>query len=81
VRRPEWFLGPLLLGILACQLVGATLVVVLAESHLGPRATWTRSMIDFGDTVTREFVVPPEHGDHPSDGHGGERWARPSTPA
>jgi CBS domain containing-hemolysin-like protein len=36
VRHPERFLGPLLLTILACQLVAATLVGVLAERHLGP---------------------------------------------
>ena len=36
VRHPERFLGPLLLAILACQLVAATLVGVVAERHLGP---------------------------------------------
>jgi uncharacterized protein (DUF2267 family) len=36
VRHPERFLGPLLLMVLACQLVAATLVGVLAERHLGP---------------------------------------------
>jgi putative hemolysin len=36
VRHPERFLGPLLLAILACQLVAATLVGVLAERHFGP---------------------------------------------
>lgn len=35
VRHPERFLGPLLLLVLVCQLVAATLVGVLAERHLG----------------------------------------------
>lgn len=36
VSHPERFLGPLLLLVLICQLVAATLVGVLAERHFGP---------------------------------------------
>ena len=44
------------------------------------------AMAETGDTVTREVVVPPEYGDHPSDGHGGGRDGqgrrrRPEPPA